>query len=96
MSRTAAPSPAAAGKALKLSVVVVGKATDVYMQVKGGKYSKVWQLHRVAPKSASSPASWVRTDAIAPKPAGDYLLFSWGFVGKRKFVMSGADPLTVK
>jgi hypothetical protein len=96
VSRVVDPSPATAAKPLKLAVVLVGKATDVYMQIKNDTYSKVWQLHKAPGSSASGPVTWMRSDGVAPKTAGDYLLFAWGFVGKKKFVMSGAGNLTVK
>jgi len=96
VSRTISPSPAAPGATIALSTVIAGKATDAYMQVKSetGAVSKIWQLHRGS--SGGDPQTWIRSDAIAPKVAGSYVVFSWAFVGPKKFVMPGAGLLTVK
>jgi hypothetical protein len=96
VSRTVSPSTAAPGATIALSTVIAGKATDAYMQVKSetGTVSKIWKLHRGSLDGDAQ--TWIRSDAIAPKAAGSYVVFSWAFVGPKKFVMPGAGLLTVK
>jgi hypothetical protein len=96
VTRTAAPDPVAPGGALKLSTVVAGSATEVYMQIKSadGQVSKIYRLNKGAADGKAT--TWARSDATAPKTAGTYSLFVWGFVGKAKTVMPGIGRLTVK
>jgi hypothetical protein len=96
VTRTAAPDPVAVGGALKIATLVAGSATDVYMQIKSadGLTSKVYKLKKGATDGKAT--TWSRDDATAPKTAGDYSLFVWGFVGKAKTVMPGVGKLTVK
>ena len=96
VARTISPSPAAPGATISLSTVIAGKATDAYMEVKSesGAVSKIWQLHKGS--TEGNAQTWSRVDAIAPKAGGAYVVFSWAYVGSKKFVMPGAGVLTVK
>lgn len=96
VSRSVEPSAAAPAATIALTTVIAGKATDAYMQVKSeaGSVSKIWQLHKGA--TNGNAQTWSRTDAVAPKAAGDYVVFSWALVGTKKFTMPGAGLLTVK
>ena len=59
-----------------------------------GSVAKIYQLHKGAKNGDA--VTWLRDDSVAPKTAGSYTVFSWAFVGTKKFVMPGGALLTVK
>jgi hypothetical protein len=96
VSRTLTPSPASVGGPLSAAIVIAGDATDAYIELKNqsGTYSKIWRL-KAGPKSGAT-RTWTRDDATAPKAAADYTVFTWAFVGPKRFVMKPSGSLTVK
>ena len=96
VSRTIQPSPAAPGATITLATTIAGKATDAYMEWKSadGSSSKIYKL--IKGSTNGDAVTWARSDAVAPKKAGSYTVFSWAFVGSKKATMPGAGELTVK
>jgi hypothetical protein len=96
VSRTMTPSPASSGGPLSASIVIAGDASDAYIELKNqtGTYSKIWRLKGGARSGATQ--TWTRDDAVAPKTPAEYTVFTWAFVGDKRFVMKPSGSLTVK
>ena len=96
VSRAVNPDTVASGGAILLTTVIAGKADNVYMQVKSanGSVSKIYKLIKGA--TSGNAITWTRKDALAPKTAGVYTVFSWADANGKQFMMDGAGTLTVK